>query len=70
MLIILLNFILVNNKLSLYNGIWVIKAHLHAKSGSLQGCPWTKLERDESWRGRELEDEMIYGDELGMRESG
>ena len=38
--------ILVYNKVSLYNDIGIKKAHLHAKSGSLQGCPETKYERD------------------------
>ena len=38
--------ILVNNKLSLYNEIWVKKADLHAKSGSLQGgCPYDKRDK-------------------------
>ena len=37
--------ILVNNKLSLYNEIWVKKAHLHAISGSLQGRPLDRFGR-------------------------
>ena len=32
--------ILVYNKVSLYDEIWVKKAHLDAKSGSLQGWPF------------------------------
>ena len=37
--------ILVYNKDSLYNEIWVKQSHLHAKSSSLQGWPLDKFGR-------------------------
>ena len=40
------NSILVHNKVSLYKEMWVKKTHLHAKSGSLQGCPLEKFGSD------------------------
>ena len=41
-------YILVYIKVSLYNEIWVKKAHQLIKIGSLQGCPFIKLGSDKT----------------------
>ena len=51
--------ILVYNMISLYNEIWVKKAHLNAKSGSLQGCHSDK-EHEKSFIGIFCENVLFY----------